>query len=141
MRSTLRGVRQKWDVIFIERRGWVVSHCSGRAIFNFFTEENWICTMTRHHAEPNINILLPTNLSFDYDIRQWTHPLVILLCCFWAKLNCRTCDQFECDVTWFCFHFDFVCSHAWCACCSIVCSHFEVVQIKHWLQNEYRKCE
>ena len=29
--------------------------------------------------------------------------------------------HFECDVTWFCFCFDFVHSHARCGCCSIVC--------------------
>ena len=26
-------------------------------VFIFFVKENWICGMTRHHAEPNINIL------------------------------------------------------------------------------------
>ena len=24
----------------------------------FFFKENWICAVTRHHAEPNINMLL-----------------------------------------------------------------------------------
>ena len=28
------------------------------------------CAMTRHHAEPNINILLTRNLPFDSDITQ-----------------------------------------------------------------------
>ena len=38
-----------------------------------------------------------------------------------AKSNNRTRGQFECDVTWFCFCFDFVRLHARCGCCSIVC--------------------
>ena len=37
--------------------GWGVSECSGRPIFFFFIKENWICAMTRHHAEPNINLV------------------------------------------------------------------------------------
>ena len=36
----------------------------------FFIGENWICAMTRHHVEPNINILLTRNLPFDSDVRQ-----------------------------------------------------------------------
>ena len=43
------------------------------------------------------------------------------------NLSQRTRDQFECDVTWFCFCFD---SHARCGCCSIVCLRFQVKQIK-----------
>ena len=58
MTSTLRE-----DVI--GRRGWGVSECSGRHFFLFFIKENWICAMTRYHAEPNINILLTRNLPFD----------------------------------------------------------------------------
>ena len=39
--------------------GGGVSKCSGCPIFFFFIiiKENWICAMTRHHAEPNINIV------------------------------------------------------------------------------------
>ena len=53
MMSTLRGVvggvvRQKRDVI--GRRGVGVSECSGRPIFIFLIKENWILTMTKHHA-------------------------------------------------------------------------------------------
>ena len=48
----------------------------------------------------------------------------------WAKLNNRTRGQFECDVTEFCFCFDFVRLHARCGCCSIVSLHFQVVQVK-----------
>ena len=92
----------------------------------FFIIENWICAMTRHHAEANINILLTRNLPLDSYDRKQSHPLH----CFWAKSNIRMHGQFECDITWFCFCFDFVCSHIWCSCCSIVCSHFQVVHIK-----------
>ena len=37
-------------------------------IFIFFIKENWICVMTRHHAESN-NILL-RDLSVDSGVRQ-----------------------------------------------------------------------
>ena len=50
--------------------GWGASECSGRPIFFNFIKENWICAMTRHHAEPNINILLKGNLPFDSDVRE-----------------------------------------------------------------------
>ena len=33
---------------------------------------------------------------------------MIPLHCLWAKSNNRTRGQFKCDVTWFCFCFDFV---------------------------------
>ena len=38
----------------------------------FFFKENWICAVIRHHAEPNINILLTRNLKlpFGSDVRQ-----------------------------------------------------------------------
>ena len=87
------------------------SECSGRPIFIFFIKENWICAMTRHHAESNINILLTRNLPIDSDVRQWSHTLMIPFHCLWAKSNNRTCGQFECDVPWFCFCFDFVHLH------------------------------
>ena len=86
--------------------------------------------MTRHHAEPNINILLTRNLPFDSDVRQRSHPLMIPLDRLWAKSNNRTSGQFECDVTLFCFCFDSVRSHARCSCCFIVCLRFQVVEIK-----------
>ena len=41
------------------------SECSGSPIFIFFIKENWICAMTRHHAEPNTNILLTRTLTWD----------------------------------------------------------------------------
>ena len=39
---------------------------------------------------------------------------MIPLHCLWAKSNNKTRDQFECDVSWFRFCFDFVRSHAGC---------------------------
>ena len=54
-----------------------VSECSGCPILIFLLKENWICSRTRHYAEPKINILLTRNL-------------MILLHCLWAKLNNRT---------------------------------------------------
>ena len=92
----------------------------------FFIKENWICAMARHRAERNINKLLTRNFPSDSYVRQWSHPLH----CLWDKLNNKMCGQFECDVTWFCFCFDFVRSHVRCGCCSKVCLHFQVVQIK-----------
>ena len=64
-----------------------VSEFSGRPIFIIvFIKENWICAMTRHHAEPNINILLTRNLHYYWQeifiltltsdseaILQWCH--------------------------------------------------------------------
>ena len=87
----------------------------------FFIKENWICAMTRHYAESNISMLLTRNLPIDSDVRQRSHFLMIPLHYLWAKSNNRTLGQFECDVTWFCFCFNFVRSHALCSCCSIVC--------------------
>ena len=51
---------------------------------------------------------------------------------FLAKSNNRTRGQFEYDVTWFCFYFDFVRLQARCGCCSIACLYFP-----GWLQIEY----
>ena len=42
----------------------------------------------------------------------------------------RTRDQFECDVTWFHFCFDFIRLHSMCGCFSIVCLRFQVVQVR-----------
>ena len=50
--------------------GLEVSECSGRPIFIFFINKNWIWAMTRHHTEPSIKILLTRNLPFDCDIKQ-----------------------------------------------------------------------
>ena len=110
-----RGLRQKWDVI---GRGGVGLASVLDAQSYFFRKLG--CAMTRHHAESN-NILLTRNLPIDSGIRQWSHPLMIPLHCLWAKSNNRTRGEFEWDVTWFCFYFEFVRSHARCGCCSIVC--------------------
>ena len=67
MTSTLRGGGGE---MLSDVGEWEVSGCSGRPIFIFFTKENWICVMTRLHAEPNINILLTRNLPFESDVRQ-----------------------------------------------------------------------
>ena len=77
--------------------------CSWHPIYTFFIYESWICIMTRHHAEPNINILLKRNLPIFFGVRQWSHPLMVPLHCLWAKSNNRMGGQVECDVTWFCF--------------------------------------
>ena len=50
--------------------GGGVSECSGCPIFVFFIKENWIFAMTRHYAEPDINILSTRNLPFDSGVRQ-----------------------------------------------------------------------
>ena len=78
----------------------------------FFIKENWICAMSRHHADSNINILLKRNLSVDGSNRQRGHSLMIPLSFLWTKSNNRTHGQFKCDVTWFCFCFDFLFPHA-----------------------------
>ena len=97
------GLRQKWDVI--RRRGWRLASVLDVfwdvlffSFLFFFIKGNWICSMTRHHVEPNINILVTRNLPFESNIGQWSHPLMIPLHCFWTKSNNRTGGQFECDV-------------------------------------------
>ena len=128
MTSTLRrrmGVRQEWDAI----------GCRGGGGYQVFRTFNLYLFLLKksgvvHHAKPNVNILLTRNLTFDSDFRQWDHPLMMPLHFLWAKSNKRTRGQFECDLTWFCFCFDFVRSHVRCDCCSIVCLRFQVVQIK-----------
>ena len=84
-----------------------LAECFGRPIFIFFIKENWICAMTRYHDDPS-NILLTRNLPFESGIRHWSHSLMVPLHCLWAKSNNTTCGQFECNVAWFCFCFDFV---------------------------------
>ena len=91
---------------------WGISECFGRPVSIFFIKESWICAMTRHDAEPNINILLTRNFPFDSDSDSG------------LKSNNRT--RINLNVTWL----DFVISHVRCGCCSIVCLRFQVVQIK-----------
>ena len=64
----------------------------------FFIKQNWICTMTRHHAN---NILLARSLPFDSDVRQRSYTLMIPLHCLWVKSINRTRGQFEYEVTFF----------------------------------------
>ena len=89
----------------IARRGMGISECSGRPIFAFFIKENSICAMTRHYAN---NVLSARNLPFDSDVRQGSHPLMILLHYLWAKLNNRTRGQFENDVALVFFSFGLI---------------------------------
>ena len=75
---------------------WGVTEPSGCPIVIFFINENWILAVTRHRAS---NILLTRNLHFDSDVRQWSHPLMVLLHCLGAKSNYRTVVNL--NVTWF----------------------------------------
>ena len=73
--------------------------------------------MTRHHAEPNVNILLTRNLFFDNGCQTVRPSFMIPL--HVCELNGATEPVANLnDVTWFCFCFDFVRSHAQCDCCS-----------------------
>ena len=86
MTSTLRrdGVKGKSEMLSgVGEKG--VSECSGRPVFIFFIKGSWICAMIRHHAEPNINILLTRNLPFNSDVKQSRHPLLMSLHFLWAK--------------------------------------------------------
>ena len=73
-------------------------------LYFVFSKENWICAMTRHHAN---NISLARNLPFDSEVRQGSHPLMIPLHCLWAKSNNRMRGHFECDVA-LCFYFSLI---------------------------------
>ena len=130
MTSTLRegGVgKTKMRCYRTQGSGGLVSVLDVQSLF-FVIKENWICAMTRYHTEPKINISLTRNLPYDCDVRQWSHRLMIPLHYLWAKSNNITCGQFECNVSWFCFCFDFVHSYSRCRCCSAVC--FQVAQNK-----------
>ena len=117
--------------MLLDKRGWgLMSVLDIQSLYFFYyfrIKENWISTMT----EANINILLTRNLSFDSDVRHWSHHFMILLHFPWAKSNNRMRGQFECNVTSFCFCFDFVCSHVWWGCCSIIYLRCQDLQIKH----------
>ena len=86
--------------------------------------------MTKHHAEPNVNILLTRNISFDSDVIQWSHPLTRPLYCLWANWNNKRLVNLKLSWLGLFFFFDFVCSQARYGCCSILCLRFQVVQIK-----------
>ena len=76
-------------------KGW--EKFSGHPIFIIFIRGNWICAMT--------NFMLSQTL-----IHYWQE--IFFLTLTWAKSNNRKRGKLECDVTWFCFYFDFVRSHA-----------------------------
>ena len=123
----IRGVvRQKWDVNGRAGGGgvWVYRELWRSNLYLFFIKENWIYAMTRHHAGRNINMLVTRNLSFDSGVRWCSNSLMIPLHCLWAKSKNRALGQFECDVAWFCFCFDLVCSYAGCGFGPIVCLRF-----------------
>ena len=123
MTPTLREERGKsilsgWDII--GRMGWgVASVLHAQHLFfysrkfdlNYYQTSCWF----KHY------ILSTRNLPIDSGARQWSHPLMIPLHCLWAKLNNRGGGQFEYNMAWFCFCFDFVYSQAQCGCYSIVC--------------------
>ena len=48
----------------------------GRTIFFFFITENWICAMTIHCNESNVNILT-RNLLIHSGVRGCSHPIMI----------------------------------------------------------------
>ena len=59
MTSTLRGWRVKAEIEMLSDQEVGVGgvrKCCGRKVFIFFVKENWICDMTRHHAERSINM-------------------------------------------------------------------------------------
>ena len=51
---------------------------------SFFINVNWIYAITRHHAQPNFNVLLTRNVFVDSDVRQSSHPSMIPLYCLGA---------------------------------------------------------
>ena len=74
MTSTLRrlgagGVDKNKMLLDIWGWGWVVRECYGRPILVFLLKKLGF-TMTKHHAQPSINILLTRNLHFYSDVRQ-----------------------------------------------------------------------
>ena len=88
----------KWDAI--GRRGWGLASVSDVRYF-FFIKESWIYAMTRHHAEPNININFGKNSDSDFRLKPSFNNTVIPLRCLWAKLNNRARGKIECNMAWF----------------------------------------
>ena len=102
----------------------------------FFIKESWIWAMIRHHAN---NILLTRNLPFYFDVRRWSHPLMISLHCWWTKSNNRMRGQFEYDVTIFVLFLFWFCSFT-CMVRLLFHSLFLFLKCANktsWLQNEY----
>ena len=112
------------------------AECSGRPIFFLLKKigfASWPDNMLSQTIYYWQEIFLLT-----LNVRQWSHPLMISLYCLLDKLNNRTCGQLECDVTWFCFCFYFVCSHARCGCCSTVCWRGWEFHLKLQVQGQGR---
>ena len=72
---------------------------------HFFIKENWICTMTRHHVESIIDKISSCCLLCQ-TVKPCFNDTIALF--VGTMSNNRTCGQFECDMTWLCFCFDFV---------------------------------
>ena len=91
----------------------------GNAKMRCYPTLQYLFLLKRIRFAPWPDIMLSQTWIYyiDSGVGQRSHPLMIPLHCLWAKSNNRTCGQFEGDVTWFCFCFDFV----RCTCCSIVC--------------------
>ena len=110
----------------------------------FFIKENWICAITRYHANNifnYINILLARNLPFDAEVRQWSH-LLIPFHCLWARSNSRTSGQFEYDVTlFFFFCFCLICSFTYTGRLLLqsLFTFSSYANKTGWLQNEHWK--
>ena len=50
--------------------GWGLASVLDVQSLFFFIKDSWICDMTGHHVELNINMLLTRNLPFDSDVSQ-----------------------------------------------------------------------
>ena len=56
--------------MLLDVEGWGLASILDVQFLFFFIKGNWACAVTRHHIEPNINILLTINLPFDSEVRQ-----------------------------------------------------------------------
>ena len=54
------------------------SEGSGRPIFIFFNKENCICSMIRHHAESDIDMLLTRILPIDQTVKLSINDTIAL---------------------------------------------------------------
>ena len=89
--------------------------------------------MTRHYAEPNINILLTRNLltvklSFNDAIA-----------CFWATSNNRTRGQFECDVTCLFMFSSCVNKTSWLKLWIIINKRHFMIFLNNWTHKRMNK--
>ena len=57
-------------------KGWTGGGGGGRKKFFFLIKENWICAMTIHRNESNVNILT-RNLLIHSGVRGCSHPIMI----------------------------------------------------------------